>query len=256
MLSQREIFRKALDFRKNGRLYDVDSDRQENDFRGSIDRFCWIAREFQGKQRVLDIGAGNGILLSLLHELGHECHALDVVDQRDAFASIYRHKNIAFNLCNVEADPIPYPDGFFDALSCCQALEHFSHAHLPAVQEMHRVLKPGGIIELDVPNVVCFRNRWRMIRGKNITWDYEKHYLREKPILYKGMSFFPDRHNREFTLQELRLLLEAAGFRKVRVFFMKSRRYRTGLSRIRGLGSMLRDAVPSLRKSLIAFAEK
>jgi hypothetical protein len=75
-------------------------------------------------------------------------------------------------------------------------------------------------------------------------------------MVYKGRSFFPARHNREFTLKELELLLESAGFRKVRAYFLKSRRYRTGLSRFRSLGSMLRDSVPSLRKSLIAFAEK
>jgi hypothetical protein len=52
------------------------------------------------------------------------------------------------------------------------------------------------------------------------------------------------------------MLLEEAGFRKIEVTFLKSRRYREGLERLRSLGSALRDVVPSLRKSLIAFAEK
>jgi hypothetical protein len=95
-----------------------------------------------------------------------------------------------------------------------------------------------------------------MLRGKNITYDYREHYLYAKPVLYKGHSFYPVRHNREFTRAELRLLLEAAGFRDIEVRYLKSRRHREGLERLRSLGSALRDAIPALRKSLIAFARK
>ena len=107
-----------------------------------------------------------------------------------------------------------------------------------------------------MPNVVCLRNRRRILRGKNITWDYEKHYLLEKPILYKGLSFYPNRHNREFTKNELKLLLEAGSFEKIRVSYLQSCRYRVGLERIRGIGSAMRDLIRSFRKSLIAFAVK
>jgi hypothetical protein len=117
-------------------------------------------------------------------------------------------------------------------------------------------LKNGGIVEVDVPNAVSFRNRSRMLRGKNITYDYEKHYLYAKPVTYKGLSFYPERHNREFTRDELRLLLESSNFRNIDIMFLKSRRHREGLEKIRTIGTMLKDAIPSLRKSLIAFAEK
>lgn len=255
-MTKKQIFNKALQLRNDGKLYDRSDEDQESGFKGSIDRFCWIAYEVRDKKRVLDIGSGGGLLLSLLYELGHECYAVDFVDNRKRFPDIFFEKKIDFKLCNMEADPIPFPDNFFDAVFCCQALEHFTHSHLPAVKEMYRVLKPGGILEVDVPNAVCFRNRWRMIRGKHITWDYEKHYLREEPIRYKEMTFFPDRHNREFTLKELQVLLEAAGFDNIRAYHLKSRRYRTGIKKIRSLGSMLRDSIPSFRKSLIAFAVK
>ena len=142
------------------------------------------------------------------------------------------------------------------AVTCCQVLEHFTHSHLPLMREIRRVLRPGGIEEVDVPNAVSFRNRSRMLRGKHITNEYETHFLRAEPILYKGMSFYPVRHNREFTAAELRLLFEAAGFRNIRVSYLKGRRYREGARRFLSAGTMLRDAVPSLRKFLIAFAEK
>jgi len=45
-------------------------------------------------------------------------------------------------------------------------------------------------------------------------------------------------------------------FCDIDVRFLKSRRYRDGLERFKGVGSVLRDLVAPLRKSLIAFARK
>jgi len=255
-LSKKQIFRKALELRSEGILYDLRDKGQENGFKGSIDRFCEIAARLRNFRRILDVGAGGGVLLSLLFELGHDCCAVDINDLPSSEPKIFKEKNIDFKLCNVEVDPIPYPDGYFDGIVCCQALEHFTHSHLPAIQEMHLKLRHGGLLEVDVPNAVSFRNRTRMLRGKNITWDYEKHYLYAEPVQYKGKSFFPDRHNREFTLYELVTLLKAAGFRNIDAYHLRSMRYRTGMERVRGVGTFLRDTVPSMRKSLIAFGEK
>jgi len=255
-LSKKEIKRKALALRNQGCLYDLPNQELEDYFNGSIDRFCEIAEKIRNAARVLDVGSGQGVLLSLLYELGHECYGVDLHDMPRNYSETYSKKKIHFQTCNIEVDPLPFPDAFFDAVLCCQVLEHFTHSHLGATKEMHRVLRKGGLIEIDVPNVVCFRNRSRILRGKNITFDYEKHYLRGKPILYKGLSFYPDRHNREFTRKELGLLLKTACFQNIQVSYLKSRRHRVGWERVKGVGSAVRDFIPSLRKSLIAFAVK
>lgn len=253
--NKRTLLRHAVRLRNEGCLFRRGDAELEDVFAGSIDRFCEIAWRLRDARCVLDVGAGHGLLLSFLRELGHECHALDVTDQPAAHPDTYG-KGITFHRGNIEVDKIPYPDDFFDAVVCCQVLEHFTHSHLPAVREMRRVLRPGGILEIDVPNVACFRNRLRLLRGKHITYDYAGHYLHAEPVLDRGLSFYPLRHNREFTRDELDLLLATAGFRRREVWFLKSRRYREGLARLRSLGTALKDAVPSLRKSLIAFAYK
>ena len=253
--TRKDLLRLAVQLRDEGRLFRRRNDEMEDLFRGSIDRFCEIAVRLSGAKRILDVGAGQGLLLSFLTELGHECHALDVKDQPSMYPDTYG-KGIKFQLCNVEADAIPYPDESFDAVVCCQVLEHFSHSPLPAVREMKRVLRPGGVLEIDVPNVASFRNRVRLLRGKHITYDYAVHYLHATPILYKGKSYYPLRHNREFTRGELELLLHSSGFEKYEVYFLKSRRYREGTERIRSVGTALKDMIPSFRKSLIAFARK
>jgi len=66
--------------------------------------------------------------------------------------------------------------------------------------------------------------------------------MRTQPITYKGLSFYPDRHNQEFTIKEVVVLLKAAGFTEIDASFLKSRRHRAGIEK--------------LRKSIIAFARK
>ena len=254
--TKRQIYQHALMLRAQGKLYNNQNAELNDLFKGSIDRFCEIAYRLRDTKRILDVGAGEGMLLSLLHELGHECYALDFSDSAAKYPEIYLDKSIHFQVCNVEVDDFPFPDNYFDAVVCCQVLEHFTHSPLKAINEIRRVMKTGGIFEVDVPNAVCFRNRSRLLRGKHITYDYAQHYLYAQPVLYKGLSFFPQRHNREFTKDELRLLLEVGGFKNIEVDFLKSRRHRIGLEKLRTIGTVFKDALPSLRKSLIAFAVK
>lgn len=253
-LSKAEIRRFALQKRAGGEFYDRSQAHVEDNFRGSIDRFCDIAVAFRDCPRVLDIGSGDGLLLALLKMLGHEVEAVDITDRRQS--EVYIRHAIPFQFCNIEAEPLPFAAESIDAACCCQVLEHFTHSHLPPVLEMKRVLRPGGLLEIDVPNAVAYRNRSRMLRGKHITYDYQEHYLHAQPMLIGGREYYPNRHNREFTRDELELLLREAGFREVDVRFLKSRRHREGLERIKTIGTALKDAIPSLRKSLIAFARK
>lgn len=252
--SKAEIKRLAIQKRQSGEYYDVREKYPADNFRSAIDRFCELAYGFRGCRRVLDIGSGEGLLPALMKMLGHEVFAVDLFDRRQN--PVYRQHQIPVQVCNIETDPLPFADDFFDAVSCCQALEHFTHSHLPPVLEMKRVLRPGGLLEIDVPNAVSFRNRSRMLRGKHITWDYKDAYLYQKPIVYKGREYYPHRHNREFTRAELELLLTEAGFRDVEVRFLKSRRYRVGWERWAAIGTALKDTIPSLRKSLMAFGRK
>jgi len=255
--SRKKNYERALQLRKSGKLFDLTDDTSADTFKGSVDRFTWIAHELRDCKKILDIGPAQGTFASLMHELGHECYAVDVLDYSDQYPTVLKGKLQEYKICNAEIEALPWEDNFFDAVVCSQALEHFSHSHLFAVREMHRVLRPGGILELDVPNVACLRNRSRLLRGKNITWDYEEFYLHAEPILQNGMSFFPIRHNREFTMiDELRILFREAGFENNRCYFLKSRRHREGVERIRNIGSAVRDAVPSFRKSLIGFGSK
>lgn len=59
---------------------------------------------------------------------------------------------------------VPYPDNQFDVVYHAQVLEHIPKEKAPAfIKECFRVLKPGGIIRIVVPNL------------ENIVYEYVKH---------------------------------------------------------------------------------
>lgn len=104
------------------------------------------------------------------------------------------------HLINIERDPIPYQDQF-DAVLLTEVLEHLTLQPNVVVQQIHRSLKPGGVVILTTPNAKYLMKLLAAIRGSNIN---------EKYNLLVGAY---GRHNREFTLQETAELLETHNFR-------------------------------------------
>lgn len=253
-LNKAEIISKILQLRDSGGLYDLPAAIEDNDLFSSLDRFSDIALRLRDHKKVLDVGAGTGILVAILAALGHEVYAVDFFDKSQS--DVYIKANAKFQICNIEVDSLPFEDQTFDAVCCCQALEHFTHAHLPSILEMKRVLRIGGVLEIDVPNAACFRNRWRLLRGKHITWEYKEHYLVVKPSIYKDREFYPNRHNREFVKSDLETLYEVAQFSDIEVHFLRDERIRHGWGKLQSFASWMRNTIPSTRKSLIAFGVK
>lgn len=229
----------------------------EDYFNGSCERWSTViaelSRSFAGG-RILDVGALDGIFCSALKSLGYETVALDW--NRSLPESVWKQLGIALFQCHLEADPLPFGDGEFTAVYLGQVLEHFTYSPRRPMQEIYRILKPGGLLMLDVPNVSELHNFYRLIRGKNILYDYKKHYLDAEPILYKGLPYF-DRHNREFTAEDLRVLADTCGFQVVRIAYLRSLRSgKRGLRRLEVPLSALRDLIPLFRKTLMMVARK
>lgn len=61
-----------------------------------------------------------------------------------------------------DAGRLPFDDGSFDVVVCIEVLEHL-FAPLDAVREMARVLRPGGLLIVTVPNVAYWRRRVDMV---------------------------------------------------------------------------------------------
>ena len=93
--------------------------------------------------RVLDLGAGTGLLTERLVAAGHEVVAVD--PSAEMLAELVRRLPQVTTVVGA-AEAIPLPDAAVDAVVAGQAAHWFRPA--PAAAEMRRVLRPGGVVGL------------------------------------------------------------------------------------------------------------
>jgi len=103
---------------------------------------------------------------------------------------------------DVQLAPWPYADEYFDVVLCCEMLEHLLSDPMQVMSEINRILKPGGLLLLTTPNVASAKGAAFLLQGRS-------------PYIYG--QFEPggrptDRHNREYTPEEVEHLAWAAGF--------------------------------------------
>jgi len=229
----------------------------EDYFNGSMDRWGLVISELSRSTeegRMLDIGAYDGIICCALQKLGFSVAAVDWYAHMDL--SAWNRLGIEWHSLNIEADPLPFPDNEFSGVYMGQILEHFTYSPRKPFNEIFRVMKPGGIIVVDVPNIGELHNYYRLLRGKNVLYDYKKHYIDDEPIFYKGLPYF-NRHNHEFTPTDLKALAETCGFEVVKISYIRSiRSGKKGFRRLEVPFSALRDVVPLFRKTLMMTARK
>lgn len=93
--------------------------------------------------RVLDVGAGTGKLSRALHAAGLDVVALE---PQAALREILTAHLGAEHVLEGTAEAIPLPDASVDAVTVADAFHWFDRG--PALQEMARVLEPGGGLAL------------------------------------------------------------------------------------------------------------
>jgi len=116
-------------------------------------RLDFIVRQIQSRRkpglRVMDIGCGNGDVTRVLGSLGFRVLGVDIdpasvaeAERRNPFP------HVRYELMNAEALPRA---GQYDVLVCSEVLEHLD---MPdnLLEMAYRLLKPGGLLIVTVPN--------------------------------------------------------------------------------------------------------
>jgi len=112
----------------------------------------------QQAEKVLDLGCGSGRHLVYLANAGFEVYGIDQAPQALALARQWLHETgFQAELRQGDmVDPLPYPDAFFDGIISIAVIHHTILANVKSIiSEMHRVLKPDGLVFVSVP----WRNR-------------------------------------------------------------------------------------------------
>ena len=104
-----------------------------------------LAADLPPDARVLEIAPGPGYLSVALAKLGRfRITGLDISQSFVRIASEYaKREGVTARFIHGSASDIPLEDGMFDLIVCRAAFKNFSEP-LKAINEMHRVLKPGG----------------------------------------------------------------------------------------------------------------
>lgn len=97
-------------------------------------------------QKALDIGCGDGVLLDVCMQAGIQCDGLEISeslvrDLREKFGTQVIHNS------GLEA----IPENEYDAVFLINVIEHLPNP-LQILQQIHRILKPGGLVLIHAPN--------------------------------------------------------------------------------------------------------
>jgi SAM-dependent methyltransferase len=112
---------------------------------------------------------------------------------------------VKVDLFDAERDPFPYGDGSFESVLVCEVIEHLLHDPIQMLLECRRVLIEGGRLLVTTPNAASLTSVARVLHGYDNPQIYS-HYSVPTP----GANEIP--HVREYTADEVRRVLEAAGF--------------------------------------------
>ena len=151
---------------------------------------------------ILEIGTGEGVFLEMIsRELdsidtfyGFDISSFQLEKARIRLQKKMPNKNL--NLiqydCNVE--PWPMETNSIDLIVCIAVLEHLFDPHL-FINECYRILKPGCLVVIEVPNIAFIPNRIRLMLGRlPITsratgWDGgHLHYFTKKSLVQAFIS--------------------------------------------------------------------
>lgn len=163
---------------------------------------------------VLDVGCASGLQIFRLAPKIKEGIGVDIAR---SFIDTANQEKIKRGISNVSfaqavVETLPFEDAKFDKIICGEVLEHV-HDKDAALSEIARVLKPGGMFVVSVPNLNADATWWgRLLRRLGIRSFTSLEQFSEAELIKHG-----DAHVREFDKRTLPAWLESRGFRVAKI---------------------------------------
>lgn len=121
-----------------------------------------LIKKYKKGKRLLDVGCGTGHFLKYLKDRSEPFEIYGVEPSQILRRAARKNTNLPVK--NGLLDSLPFPDAYFDVVTCYDVLEH-SKKLKRNLSELKRVLKPGGLLFIQAPNYESIManltgNRW------------------------------------------------------------------------------------------------
>jgi SAM-dependent methyltransferase len=134
------------------------SDPLEDRHNKVIEIFCKYKFE-----KILDVGCGDGNFSIMIKEACKAGVVYGIEATEKGVESANNNGVIAHQL-DIDMGVFPFKDGYFDAVFAGEIIEHlFDPDHF--LDEIYRVLRPGGVLVLTTPNLASIHNRIALVFG-------------------------------------------------------------------------------------------
>jgi methionine biosynthesis protein MetW len=169
-----------------------------------------IAAKLGGK-RFLDIGCGDGSFTLLLKEALKTEEAVGIEISPEVDGAL-RGKGIEAYQLDIDEEKFPFEKDSFDMVYGGEIIEHlFNPDHL--LDEVHRILKPGGKCIITTPNLAGWPNRLSLLLGyQPFATSVSPEYEGAGKLMLKGDEGQWG-HIRVFTVGALKELLKIHSFK-------------------------------------------
>ena len=125
---------------------------------------------------IVDIGASPFYTLYPARERASRCEGVYFANDTHPLKGVHEvyceYGAIGLHHVNIETDDLPFATDSVDIVTACEVLEHCENFPARFASEARRILRPGGLIFITVPNIHSIANIARLVLQKNIYMRY------------------------------------------------------------------------------------
>jgi len=163
------------------------------------------------KGNILEIGSSPYHLTYCLKKLDYQIAGVDINPK--ILENFQKKHRLKISKADIQKDKLPFKDNQFHLIVFCEVFEHLGVNPLKTIRELHRMLKPQGILLLTTPNLYALHKSIRFMLGRSFNNPYDE-FKKVETFGYMG-------HIREYSNREIKDILTKSGFAVDKTIFRK-----------------------------------